>query len=46
MDFSSFDAVILSNIIDNLYPDDAEVLIREVERVLKDKFKKAHCTIG
>ncbi|MDD3223664.1 MAG: class I SAM-dependent methyltransferase [Clostridium sp.] len=34
-----FDAVILSNIIDNLYPDDAEVLIREVERVLKDNGK-------
>lgn len=36
---SSFDAVILSNIIDNLYPDDAEVLVKEVERVLKDNGK-------
>ncbi|WP_051931731.1 class I SAM-dependent methyltransferase [Clostridium sp. KNHs214] len=39
IDNSSFDAVILSNIIDNLYPDDAEALIREVERVLKDNGK-------
>ncbi|WMJ82234.1 class I SAM-dependent methyltransferase [Clostridium sp. MB40-C1] len=39
IDNSSFDAVILSNIIDNLYPDDAEILIREVERVLGNKGK-------
>ncbi|CDM69839.1 Hypothetical protein CM240_2722 [Clostridium bornimense] len=31
---SSFDAIILFNIIDNLYPEDAEVLIKEVERIL------------
>ena len=39
IDSSSFDAVILSNIIDNLYPDDAEALVKEVERVLKDNGK-------
>lgn len=39
IDNSSFDAVILSNIIDNLYPDDAEALVKEVERVLKDNGK-------
>ncbi len=33
------DAVILSNIIDNLYPDDAEILMSEVERVLKENGK-------
>lgn len=33
------DAVILSNIIDNLYPDDAEILMSEVERVLKESGK-------
>lgn len=33
------DAVILSNIIDNLYPDDAELLINEVERILKEDGK-------
>lgn len=32
---TSVDAVILSNIIDNLYPEDAEVLISEIERILK-----------
>lgn len=36
---SEVDAVILSNIIDNLYPDDAEILINEVERVLKENGK-------
>lgn len=29
------DAVVLSNIVDNLYPDDAEALMNEVERILK-----------
>lgn len=32
---TSVDAVILSNIIDNLYPADAEVLISEIKRILK-----------
>lgn len=36
---SSFDAIILSNIIDNLYPEDAEVLIREVQRILSNNGK-------
>lgn len=36
---SSFDAIILSNIIDNLYPEDAEVLIKEVERILSNNGK-------
>lgn len=36
---SSFDAVILSNIIDNLYPEDAELLIREIERILSNNGK-------
>lgn len=39
IDSSSFDAVILSNILDNLYPDDVEILIKEVVRVLKDNGK-------
>lgn len=39
IDDSEVDAVILSNIIDNLYPDDAEVLMNEVERVLKENGK-------
>lgn len=39
IDNSDVDAVILSNIIDNLYPDDAEVLMNEVERVLKENGK-------
>lgn len=39
IDDSEIDAVILSNIIDNLYPDDAEVLMNEVERVLKENGK-------
>ncbi|GFZ33228.1 hypothetical protein CSC2_37540 [Clostridium zeae] len=39
MDNLDVDAVILSNIIDNLYPDDAEVLISEVERFLKGSGK-------
>ena len=32
---SSIDAVILSNIVDNLYPEDADMLLSEVSRVLK-----------
>lgn len=36
---SFFDAVILSNIIDNLYPNDAEELIREIGRILKEDGK-------
>lgn len=36
---SSIDGVVLSNIIDNLYPDDAETLLNEVKRILKDKGK-------
>ncbi len=39
IDDSDVDAVILSNIIDNLYPDDAEVLMNEVERVLGENGK-------
>lgn len=31
----SFDAVILSNIVDNLYPDDANKLLAECARILK-----------
>lgn len=31
----SFDVVILSNILDNLYPDDAETVIRQCARILK-----------
>ena len=33
---ASLDAVILSNIIDNLYPQDMELVLHEVHRVLKD----------
>ena len=36
---SSIDAVILSNILDNLYPEDMKVLIREVQRVLRNNGK-------
>ena len=36
---SHVDAVILSNIIDNLYPEDVEILISEVERILKENGK-------
>lgn len=32
---NSMDAVILSNIVDNLYPDDAVYLLEEVRRILK-----------
>lgn len=39
MDDLCVDAVILSNIIDNLYPEDGEVLIEEVTRVLKPNGK-------
>lgn len=33
----SLDAVILSNIVDNLYPEDAKRLMEEVYRILKNK---------
>lgn len=36
---SSVDAVILSNILDNLYPEDAETLLKEVQRILRDNGK-------
>ncbi len=36
---ASVDAVILSNIIDNLYPDDAETLLKEIHRILREKGK-------
>lgn len=39
IDNSYVDAVILSNIIDNLYPDDAEILMDEVERILNENGK-------
>ncbi|MCD2501216.1 class I SAM-dependent methyltransferase [Clostridium sp. NSJ-145] len=32
---SCIDSVVLSNIIDNLYPEDSELLIKEVKRILK-----------
>lgn len=32
---ASFDAMILSNIIDNLYPDDAKLLLSECARIVK-----------
>jgi ubiquinone/menaquinone biosynthesis C-methylase UbiE len=32
---ASIDAVILSNIVDNLYPEDARILMSEVTRILK-----------
>lgn len=35
IDNGSVDAVVLFNIIDNLYPDDAEILLNEVFRILK-----------
>lgn len=35
IDNSYFDTIILSNIIDNLYPDDSKNLMREAVRVLK-----------
>jgi SAM-dependent methyltransferase len=35
IDTGSADAIILSNIIDNLYPDDAEMLAKESRRILK-----------
>ena len=35
----SFDAVILSNIVDNLYPDDAKTLLSECVRILKPNGK-------
>ena len=34
-----FDAVILSNIIDNLYPEDAQIVLNETARILKDNGK-------
>lgn len=36
---ASLDAVILSNIIDNLYPQDAVLALQEVNRILKDNGK-------
>lgn len=36
---SSVDAIILSNIIDNLYPEDADKLMREIKRILKNEGK-------
>ncbi len=39
MDSDSVDAVILSNIIDNLYPIDAETLLKEIHRILREKGK-------
>lgn len=36
---SSVDAIILSNILDNLYPEDTEVLLKEVQRILRDNGK-------
>ena len=35
LETGSLDAVILSNILDNLYPEDAETLLRECVRLLK-----------
>ena len=35
----SLDAVILSNIIDNLYPQDMELVLQEVHRILKESGK-------
>ena len=35
----SFDGAILSNIIDNLYPDDAEKVLFEIARILKPSGK-------
>ena len=35
----SLDAIILSNILDNLYPEDVEILIREVQRILRNRGK-------
>jgi ubiquinone/menaquinone biosynthesis C-methylase UbiE len=39
IDSESIDAVILSNIVDNLYPDDALLLLQQTERVLKNDGK-------
>ena len=36
---ASFDAILLSNILDNLYPDDAMLLISESARLLKPNGK-------
>ncbi len=36
---SSINAVILSNILDNLYSDDVEILLRELNRVISDNGK-------
>lgn len=38
-DDSIADAVILSNIIDNLYPEDAQIVLTETARILKDNGK-------
>lgn len=36
---NSFDAVILANILDNLYPDDAQALLHEIHRLTKNDGK-------
>jgi len=36
---ASFDAMILSNIVDNLYPDDAKLLLSECARIVKPNGK-------
>lgn len=39
IDSTSIDAVILSNIVDNLYPEDAEILMNNVNRILNKNGK-------
>lgn len=39
MESSSVDAVILSNIMDNLYPEDAAAVLTEVKRILRTNGK-------
>lgn len=39
LDEKSFDAIVMSNIIDNLYPDDAVKVLAEAERVLRPEGK-------
>lgn len=36
---SSIDAVVLSNIIDNLFPEDAQLVLEETARILREKGK-------
>ncbi len=36
---SCMDGIILSNIIDNMYPEDVHLLLKECKRILKDKGK-------